>query len=231
VPLFGPVHLALIAATAAIAWALSALCRAGRVSHKAFRYSLGLGLAANEFVWWWFRYSREGVRLDNLPLQLCDLTVWLSVAECLTLAPGIVEFNYFAGLTGAGMAVLTPDLWSPWPSYPAIYFFVAHGGIVVAASVLVFGRIAAPLRRGAVWRAYAYLLSYTIAVGIFNAVTGANYMFLRYKPESGSLLDLLGPWPLYVIAGAALALGFFWLLWLPAWALGAAQGTKTADPA
>jgi hypothetical integral membrane protein (TIGR02206 family) len=141
-------------------------------------------------------------------------TVWLSVAACLTLAPGIVEFAYLAGLAGAGMAVVTPDLWSPWPSYPAIYFFVAHGGIVIAVCVLLFGRIST-LRPGAVWRAFGWLLAYACAVGAFDAFTGADYMFLCRKPKNASLLDSLGPWPIYLIAAAAVALALFWLLWLP----------------
>src|ERR1039458_3163256 len=109
---------------------------------------------------------------------------------------------------------VTPDLWSPWPSYPAIYFFVAHGGVVIAVAVLVFGR-AAPLSRRAPWRSFALLLAYTAAVGGLNAALGTNYMYLCRKPKNASLLDVFGPWPMYLVGGAATALALFWLLWLP----------------
>src|SRR5882724_10976405 len=109
------------------------------------------------------------------------------------------------------MAVLTPDLWSPWPTYPAVYFFVGHGGILAACATLVFGRIA-PLRTGAVWRAYALLVAYATAVGVVNKMTGANYMYMCRKPGNASLLDALGPWPLYLVPAALLGLGLFWAL-------------------
>jgi len=213
-PLFGPLHLVLLAAIAAVAAGLAVLCRRRPAASRAVRLALGWGIAANEIGWWGFRYSHEGVHLQNLPLQLCDLTVWLSVAACLTLAPWVVEFDYFAGLAGAGMALLTPDLWRPWPSYPAIYFFVAHGGIVIAVIVLVFGRVR-PLRAGAVWRAYALLLGWAAVAGTFNVVAKTNYMYLCRKPASATALDMLGPWPVYLIVGAVVALALFWLLWLP----------------
>jgi len=212
--LFGPLHLALLAAIAAIAAALLVLCRRRPRAARAVRLSLGWGLIANELVWWVFRYSHEGVHLRNLPLQLCDVTLWATACACLTLSPRLVEFAYFGGLAGAGMALITPDLWTPWPSYPAIYFFVAHGGIVTAVAALVCGRIA-PLGAGAVWRAFGWLLGYAAALGVFNLAAGTNFMYLCRKPASASALDLFGPWPLYLLPGAALALALFWLLWLP----------------
>ena len=215
-PLFGPLHLTLLALTVAIAAALCVLLRTGKIPPGAVRLAIGYGLAIDELIWWAFRYSHEGLRFPvNLPLQLCDATVWATVLACTTLVPAMVEFAYFAGIAGAGMALITPDLWSPWPSYPAVYFFLAHGGIVIGAAVLVYGRIA-PLRAGAVWRAYGLLLVYAAAVGAFNAMCKSNYMYLRQKPGNASLLDVLGPWPMYLIAGAAVALALFWLLWLPA---------------
>lgn len=113
------------------------------------------------------------------------------------------------------MALLTPDLWSPWPTYPAVYFFIAHGAIVVAVAVLVFGRIS-PLGRGAVWRAYVLLLGYALLLGMFNQICGTNYMYLCRKPKNASLLDALGPWPWYLVPAAVTVLALFWLLWLPA---------------
>ena len=79
---------------------------------------------------------------------------------------------------------------------------------------MVFGRIA-PLRRSAVWRAFALLLAYAGVIGAFNKFFGANYMYLCRKPVNASLLDLFGPWPVYLFASAAIGLALFWLLWLP----------------
>ena len=213
-PLFGPAHISLLAGIAVAAVLLSVLCRRGRISGRRTRLALGYGLIVNELIWWAFRYSHEGVHLANLPLQLCDITLWATVLATITLRPAIVEFAYFAGFAGAGMALLTPDLWTGWPSYPAIYFFVAHGTVVVACSVLVFGGIA-PLRPGAVWRAFRLLAAYAAAVGAFNAIFGTNYMYLCRKPRNASLLDAFGPWPIYLLGGAATGLALFWLLWLP----------------
>ena len=213
--LLGPLHLALLAAIAAAAVGLAVLCRGRPQAAHPVRLALGWGLAGNELVWWGFRYSHEGVHLANLPLQLCDLAVWLSVFACLRVIPWVVEFAYFAGLAGAGMALLTPDLWSPWPTYPAIYFFLAHGGIVIAVAVLVFGRIC-PLRRGAVWRAYGLLLGWAAITGGFNLLAKTDYMYLCRKPASASALNILGPWPVYLFTAAAVALALFWLLYLAA---------------
>jgi hypothetical integral membrane protein (TIGR02206 family) len=140
--------------------------------------------------------------------------LWTAALACLTLRPRVVEFAYFGGLAGAGMALLTPDLWTPWPSYPAVYFFVAHGGIVLAVSILIFGRIQ-PLRAGAVWRAFGTLFGFAVAIGAVNAVAGTNFMYLCRKPKGASLLDSLGPWPNYLVTGGVVALALFWLLWLP----------------
>jgi hypothetical integral membrane protein (TIGR02206 family) len=214
VKLFGPLHLSLLAAIVLAGCVLVWVCRQLEWARRPVRLLLGGGLVANEVVWLCYRYSIEGVHLWNLPLQLCDVTLWMTAIACLTLARPLVEFAYFAGFAGAAMALLTPDLWRPWPQYPAIYFFVAHAGIVIGIAVLVVGRIA-PLRSGAVWRAFGMLIGYAVLVGAFNAITRANYMYLCRKPANASLLDVFGPWPVYLFAGAAAGLGLFWLLWLP----------------
>lgn len=213
-PLFGSLHLALLGATAVTAGVLVWLCRRGIIRFRPTRRALGVALASNELVWWVYRYSREGIHVRNLPLQLCDAGVWLSVLACLTVIPAIVEFAYFAGLAGATMALLTPDLFSPWPTYPAIYFFTAHGGIVICMVTLVFGG-PGKFRHGAPWRSFGLLIAYATLVGVVDWASGSNFMFLLRKPDAPSALDEMGPWPWYLLSGAAAGLLFFWLLWLP----------------
>lgn len=223
--LFGSLHLSLLAIIGFVAVLLPWLCRRGQLPSRQVRLFIGWSILLNELVWWAFRYSHEGIHATNLPLQLCDLTVWLSVFACLTAVPAVVEFAYFAGLAGAGMALLTPDLWSPWPSYPAIYFFLAHGGIVIAVALMAFGGMIR-FRPGAVWRSFGWLAAWAAAVGAVNAIAGSNYMYLCRKPRNASALDQLGPWPWYLAAGGLLGLAIFWLLWLPVRPAGATASTQ-----
>jgi uncharacterized membrane protein YwaF len=48
-----------------------------------------------------------------------------------------------------------------------------------------------------------------------NAVLGTNFLFLCRKPSNPTLLDALGPWPVYIGVAAGLALALFSLLGLP----------------
>ena len=85
---------------------------------------------------------------------------------------------------------------------------------MVAAVLLVIGRRITP-RDGAVGRAFGATLMVAAAAGAATFVTRGNYMWLREKPESASLLDLMGPWPWYILTAAVLALVFFTLLDMP----------------
>lgn len=213
--LFGPHHLAILALVVTAALGLSTAGRRFPAQAGIIRSMLGLVLTANEVTWYVFRYRQEGFRFpDGLPLQLCDLALWLTVISAFTLRPRIYEVAYFAGLGGSSMALLTPDLWAPLWSYPTAYFFLSHGLVVVTLWTLTAGRMIRP-GPGCVLRAFLILNMYAAAVGVFNAAFQTNYLYLCRKPEGASLLDYLGPWPAYVAAGEGVALAVFWLLWLP----------------
>jgi hypothetical integral membrane protein (TIGR02206 family) len=210
--LFGPAHLAIIAAVPVAGAALARICRR---RPRAARVTVAAALGLNEAAWWTWRFSREGNRFpEGMPLQLCDFTIWLTIFTLFRLNRWAYDLAYFAGIAGAGMAVLTPELWAPLCSYPSMYFFAAHGGVVAAVLMLTWSGTARP-GRGSLLRAFLGLNVYAAAVGIFNAVFGTNYMYLCRKPASATLLDALGPWPYYILAGEAVALALFGLMYLP----------------
>jgi len=148
-----------------------------------------------------------------LPLHLSDAATLVAAAALWTARPALVELAYFWGLTGALQATLTPDLGHDFPDVLFLTYFVTHGGVVLAALLLVAGRGIVP-RAGAAVRAFAATAALAAAAAVGCLATGGNYMFLRRKPPD-SLLDLLGPWPVYIAGAAVLAAAMFALLALP----------------
>jgi hypothetical integral membrane protein (TIGR02206 family) len=150
----------------------------------------------------------------NLPLHLSDVVTVVSVIALWTRHVRLVELTYFWALTASLQAQLTPNLTERTAPIFVFTFFVTHGGAIVAAILLVFGlRIVPPA--GAVGRAFGATLVVAAAAAIGNLITGGNYMFVREKPSTASLLDVMGPWPVYIVVAAVLALALFALLDLP----------------
>ena len=146
---------------------------------------------------WAVRYS--------LPLQLTDVVSVVSILALWTRRPRLVELVYFWSLTASLQALLTPDLTNSFPSVYYFTYFVYHIGAVVAACFLVLGCRLYP-KPGAVWRVFATTLAFTAVAGLGDILTGGNYMYLRQKPAHNSLLNLMGPWPWYIVSTVALAL-------------------------
>jgi hypothetical integral membrane protein (TIGR02206 family) len=148
----------------------------------------------------------------NLPLQLTDAVALISVvALWRPQAALLVELVYFWALSASLQAVLTPDLGQTLPDVLYFTYFATHSGAILAACLLVLGCRHLP-RPGAVWRVYGITAAFAALAAIGTALTGGNYMFLRHKPTRGSLLDLMGPWPWYILAGAALGLAMLLVL-------------------
>jgi hypothetical integral membrane protein (TIGR02206 family) len=140
----------------------------------------------------------------SLPVQLCDVGGFVAAAALLWRQLLLVEVAYFWGLGGTLQAVLTPDLRDQhFPSFPYLQFYVTHDLVILAALFLVVGLALYP-RPGAVRRIFLLTLAFAAVVGLIDLVTGGNYMYLRQVPVSGSLLNLMGPWPWYIGVGAVL---------------------------
>jgi hypothetical integral membrane protein (TIGR02206 family) len=149
-----------------------------------------------------------------LPLHLCDLLLILGVAVLFTRRLALAEVVYYWAAAGTLMAILTPDVRYGFPHSRFVVFFGFHGLVIAMMAVAVAGMRLEP-RRGSALRTWLLTNAYAALVALVNQAWGTNYMFLCQKPRGSTLLDLLGPWPWYVVAGSAVALGLFLLLELP----------------
>jgi hypothetical integral membrane protein (TIGR02206 family) len=182
----------------------------GRHGSRRLQLVVSLTLAALIFSAWVGEYVADAILGTwsvkyTLPLQLTDAVSAVAITALLIRRQLLVELTYFWSFTASLQATLTPDLAQSFPSIYYFTYFTYHVGAIVAASFLVFGLRLYP-RRGAIWRVYGITLAWAAIAGLADVLTGGNYMYLRAKPVHSSLLNVLGPWPWYIVATAAVGL-------------------------
>ena len=151
---------------------------------------------------------------SSLPVDLCDFAGVVGAWALWTRAPVPTALVYYWGLTLTTQAILTPSLGQAFPDPRYFIFWSMHFLTVWAAVYLTFG-----LGRGPGWREYRTTLVVTLGWAVLaytlDVVVGVNYGYLVHKPGSASLLDLLGPWPVYVVASLGILLAGWALITWP----------------
>jgi len=224
--LFGPAHLFILGTVPGLAALLALIQRGLPHDSRWLRFALAATLLLDSVLYyghlaWHGQLTFPG----HLPLELCDASLCLVIIALFTLNKTVYDLAYYGALAGATMALVTPNLWEPFPSFTTVQFFVSHGLIVTGALYLLWTRQARP-RPGSVARAMLALNLFAAFAGAFDFIFKTNYMYLRAKPPNPSLLDYLGPWPWYILATEAVAWVVFLLLYLPYWKSGALFRTE-----
>lgn len=157
----------------------------------------------------------------SVPLQLCDLAELAAAYALWSRRHWAFVLTYYWGLVLSSQALITPDIGTPregapdFPHHLFVTFFTLHVLVVWAAIYLTWGR---GMRSR--WRDYRFAVIATLAwVAVtlaFNAITGANYGYLNRKPPTASVLDVLGPWPVYLAVEVAIVL-IVWALMTWPW--------------
>ncbi|WP_342561877.1 TIGR02206 family membrane protein [Paenibacillus sp. FSL R7-0345] len=208
------IALAIAAGLCLLLFAARFALRTRPVLRNSVRWLLIIVLLASEGgLHVWYLSHDIWTSRNSLPLELCGITLLLSAVMLLTRSRLLYSFLYFAGIGGACIALLTPNLVYPFPHFRFLLFFTAHIAIVLASLFMTWAYGFRP-----VWRSllFTMLCLNLIAVIVFglDKLLDANYMFLAHKPSTFSVLEYFGPYPYYLLVEEAFAFIIFLLMFL-----------------
>lgn len=148
-----------------------------------------------------------------IPLELCSISLVLSVLLLLTRKKIIYEILLFTALLGASQAIFTPLLNFDFPHFRFFHFFYTH--LMDIWVVFYFTWVVG--YRPTIWsvvKLFVFLNVLMPIIMLINMAVDGNYMFLSHKPNSASLLNLLGPYPWYILSIEFLLITLSLIVWL-----------------
>ena len=214
---FGPSHIAVMILTVVVPVGLAAVARwlAGERFTHAVSLAFATALFATWIVWYWLIVTRGWISPHTiLPMDLCD---WATVATIATLLrPNVrsYELAYFWAFSGTLQALVTPELYYDFPDPRFVIFFAFHGGTIAAVLFLTLGCGLRP-HPSSLARVAAWSLLYLACALATNWLFGTNFGYLSAKPTKPSLLDVLGPWPIYIVELAGIGVFYLLVLYAP----------------
>ncbi|MFC4003327.1 TIGR02206 family membrane protein [Prauserella oleivorans] len=163
--------------------------------------------------------------IDAVPLHVSDLVGFVAAYALWTHRRWAFAVTYYWCLSLTTQALISPAFVGPdFPHYKFMAFWGLHLLAVWAAIYLTWGVGLHPT-----WREYricvTITVSWAVVAFVFNSIAGTNFGFLNRKPANPSVLELLGPWPWYLLPEAVLILGVWALITWP-WTRHDRAGTR-----
>jgi hypothetical integral membrane protein (TIGR02206 family) len=214
--LFGPSHFAALFVLFVLNIIIIHHRNADGKTREKIRWFLAGILVCNEFTWhvWNMVVGTWSIQ-TMLPLHLCSVLVWFGAIMLVTKNQQIYEFMYLLGIGGAIQALATPDLGIyGFPHFRFFQTFISHGLIVTSAIYMTVVEGFRPywksLLRVAIW-----INIYALIVYFINDTIGSNYLMINGKPGTPSILEILPPWPIYIIYMEVIGVFTMLVLYLP----------------
>ena len=184
---------------------------------KIVRWVFAIAIVVNEtalHIWsaYWGIWNIQTM----LPLHMCSVIIWASAYMLVTKNYTIYELVYFVGLGGAMQAVLTPADAAAYnfPHFRIMQTFIAHGLLINIAIYMTVVEGFRPTLQS-LKRVFIWTNVYMVVIFFVNLAIGSNYLYIAHKPSFPTLIDLLAPWPWYIIELEAIGFAIFFVLYIP----------------
>lgn len=212
----GTAHIAALSGIVLLNLFLVRFKNSAEQTKHTIRWTLGIVLWANEIGWHlWHILNNAWTIQTMLPLHLCSVMVWVSALMLVTKSYSIYEFCYFLGIGGAFQAVMTPDLGIyGFPHFRFFQTFISHGLIITSAVYMTVVEGYRPTWKSML-RVALWMNIYMVIIFFINSAIGSNYLMINAKPDTASILDLLPPWPIYIIYMELIGIVTCLLLYIP----------------
>ena len=214
--LFGPAHIAALGALDALNLLLLRFRGTPEGTRHKVRWTLALVIWLAEASWHAWNYFTGQWNIQTLlPLQLCSILIWLTGFMLIFRSQTIYEFAYLLGLGAADEYLLNPDLGMyGFPHYRFFEAFLSHGLLATCAIYMTVVEGFRPTWKSLL-RVVIVINLYMVGIFFLNRAIGSDYLFVNAKPAIPSLIDLMPPWPYYILYMELLGLVTCLLLYLP----------------
>ena len=165
-------------------------------------------------------FFREGYGANNwklgLPLHLCDFSSASIILYFITKRREFFLFAFFAGIAGAGMAILTPDVLYSFPHIDYLRHMIGHSMILLGVTYAIIIDNQRPQLKD-VHRILAVLSVFLLMMYPINTWLGppANYWYVIEKPPGFNVTDLMRDAPYHMIDIYILAVIVCYSIYLP----------------
>ena len=165
-------------------------------------------------------FYREGYGIGNwklgLPLHLCDFSSASIIIYLFTKRREFFLFAFFAGISGAGMAILTPDVKYSFPHIDYLRHMIGHSMILLGVAYAIIIDNQRPQLKD-VHRVLGVLSVFLLLMYPINNLLGspANYWYVAEKPPGFNVTDLMRDAPYHMIDIYILTVVICYLIYLP----------------